>query len=405
MSVTERTLKQWFTAAAIATLVCGAAADARAEHVVLTNNDALTGTVTAVTKDDVKLDTELAGHVSLKWSAVASYTGTKPVRLTLSSGSVVEGTFTIASGRVVVQQPNGTMVPVDLSAIRTMQLAATADAATWHGAVNAGVDVSRGNTETAAISTNGVFTRLRRSDRLGLFGTYLFSSVGSGASAVTTARTTRAGLRYDHDVAGRAYAFGFGDVENDPLELLDLRTVVGGGAGVHALKSDDAQFNVFAGVSYAKDSYADVSTATPTTPNTTATNPAGKNVPGLSRGGTPPSVVRTTLSRSVGEFLVGQDLWKQFSSSVGLNEQLTFYPAIGDLQDYRVSFDLSLSAQINGRLQWNVSVADRFLNIPPAGGAVQNDIFISTGLGITFGNGADGAYTGSDGRRAAPPRK
>ena len=195
------------------------------------------------------------------------------------------------------------------------------------------------------------------------------------------------------------------DAENDPLQLLDLRTVIGGGAGAHVVKTDDTQFNLFGGVSYAKDSYAAATPTTTTTTTTPVTNPAGRVVPGLSRGGTPPAVVRTGLSRQVGEFLVGQDFIHQLSDNVSLTEGLILFPAIGDTQDYRISFDLSLSAQISSWLQWNLSVADRYLNIPPAGGAVQHDTFVSTGLGITFGSGANGAYTGSEGRRSAPPRK
>jgi hypothetical protein len=279
--------------------------------------------------------------------------------------------------------------------------------------------VSRGNSETSTISTNGTATRLGPHDRLGLFGTYLFSAVGSGTNAVTTARATRGGLRYDHDLLGPLFGFGFGEVENDPLQLLDLRTVVGGGAGAHVLKTDATQFNLFGGVSYAKDSYAAVTTTTTTTTATTTTKTTGPPItppglggtpPGLSgirptRGGTPPSVVRTSLSRSVGEFLIGQDLTQQLSDSVSATEAVTVFSAIGDVQDYRVSFDLSLSAQLNGWLQWNVTVADRYLNIPPAGGAIQNDTFVSTGLGITFGHGGGGAYTGADVRRPPPERK
>jgi hypothetical protein len=109
--------------------------------------------------------------------------------------------------------------------------------------------------------------------------------------------------------------------------------------------------------------------------------------------------VRTSLSRNVGEFLIGQDLSHQLSDRVSLSEDLSLFPAIGDLQDYRVSFDFSLWAQLNQWLQWHVTVADRYLRIPPSGGAVQNDTFVSTGLGITFGHGDSGAYTGADGRR------
>ena len=126
----------------------------------------------------------------------------------------------------------------------------------------------------------------------------------------------------------------------------------------------------------------------------------GQNKIVPTRGGTPPAVVRATLSRDVAEGLAGQDFFHQLSNSVGLYESLTFYTAMDSTSDSRVSFDLSLWAQLNGWLQWNLTVADRYLNIPPVGGAVQNDTYLTTGLGITFGGGANGAYRGADGRRA-----
>ena len=401
----NRVMNRWATTLMVV-LGCFAASDARADHVVLTNHDALTGTVASVSKTDVALNTELAGRVVVKWTSVSALTTTSLLHVTLPTGQTIDGVPAVADRRFALRQANGATVPVDLETVRGIELSTAVREATWHGALNAGVDVSRGNAETVTVSTNGTTTRLGHADRFGLFGTYLFSSVGSGANVVTTARASRGGLRYDHDVLGRMFGFGFGDVENDPLQLLDLRVVGGGGAGAHVVKTDDTQFNLFAGVSYASDSYAAAaSTTTTTTTATPVTNPAGKVVPGLSRGGSAPNVVRTSLSRHVGEWLIGQDFIHQLSDNMNLTEGLSIYPAIGDPHDYRVSFDLSLSAQINGWLQWNVNVADRYLNIPPAGGAVQNDTFISTGLGITFGNGANGAYTGSDGRRTAPPTR
>jgi hypothetical protein len=72
------------------------------------------------------------------------------------------------------------------------------------------------------------------------------------------------------------------------------------------------------------------------------------------------------------------------------------YPAIEDVQDYRVSFDLSLSVQLNGWLQWNLNVADRYLNIPPSGGAIQNDTFISTGPRHLLGSRNERRLHGSE---------
>ena len=126
----------------------------------------------------------------------------------------------------------------------------------------------------------------------------------------------------------------------------------------------------------------------------------GQNKTQTSPGGTPPQIVRTTLSRNVAEWLAGQDFFQQLSNNVGLSESLTFYTATTSTSDYRVSFDLSLWAQLNGWLQWNLTVTDRYLNIPPSGGALQNDTYLTTGLGITFGGGAKGAYRGADVRPA-----
>ena len=402
---------RWVTALAVALVMITLPSVARADHVALSNGDRLTGTVISVSPTAVTMDTQLAGRVTMKWSTLADVTASVPVRATLPSGEVVEGPFSVANGRLSVQRTSGGRVPVDPGSAKALEIVnRSADAPNWQGTMNAGLDVSRGNSETSTLSTNGTATRLGSHDRLGLFGTYLFSAVGGGTDAVTTARATRGGVRYDHDLVGPTFGFGFGDAENDPLQLLDLRTVVGGGAGAHLLKTNATQLNLFGGVSYAKDAYAAGTTTTTatTTPGPVVTPPGhGGTPPGLSgirptRGGKAPTVVRTSLSRSVGEFVFGQDLTRQLSDNVSLTEAATVFPAFGDLQDYRVSFDLSLSAQLNGWLQWNLSVADRYLHIPPAGGAVQNDMFISTGLGITFGHGDGATYSGADARPPSP---
>jgi putative salt-induced outer membrane protein YdiY len=401
-------------AALVSIGLCGLPSRARADQVVLKNGDKVTGKITSVSKRELIVETDLAGRTTIAWKAVSTVTTTTGFRATLANGQAVEGTAVVSDGRVSIRQANGALTPVDLDALRTLALASeTPGARAWHAALIAGLDLSRGNSETLTMATNGVATLLGSRDRLGLFGTALFSSIGSGASEVTTARTERGGVRYDHDLIGVMYGFGFADAENDPLQLLDLRTVVGSGLGAHAYKTDTTQFNVFAGVSYANDSYSQaITTTTPTTPPpTTPTTPGqggtppgqGGTAPGQAikptRSGTPPPVVNTTLSRSVAEALAGQDLYHQLTDNLSLFEGLTFFTAMSNTSDNRIAFDVSLSAQLNGWLQWNLSAADRYLNIPPSGGAVQNDLYVSTGLGITFGRGANGAYRGA----AGPP--
>jgi putative salt-induced outer membrane protein YdiY len=401
-------------AALVSIGLCGLSSGARADTVELKNGDKVTGKIASVSKRQLIVETELAGRATIAWSAVSTVTTTTGIRATLGNGLAVEGTALVSDGRVSIRLANGTTLPLDLDTLRTFALASEMDARTWHAALIAGLDLSRGNSETLTMATNGVATLLGPRDRFGLFGLGLFSSVGSGATETTTARTARGGVRYDHDLIGVLYGFGFAEAENDPLQLLDLRTVGGGGLGAHVYKTDMTQFNVFAGVSYANDSYSQVITTTTTPPPTTPTTPTtpgqggtppgqGGTAPGQgikpTRSGTPPAVVNTTLSRSVAEALAGQDFFHQLTDNLSLFEALTFFTAVNNRSDNRLAFDVSLSAQLNGWLQWNLSVADRYLNIPPSGGAVQNDLYVSTGLGITFGRGANGAYRGA----AGPP--
>jgi putative salt-induced outer membrane protein YdiY len=392
-----------------AIIMCGISSRVWADEIFLKNGDKVTGRIDGLSKNELILATEMAGRVVIKWKAVASVRATTYVRSTFHDGLIVMGRLIVSEGSISIQQTNGTTAPIDLDALSAFDLIIAGNAA-WRGVFTAGIELSRGNAQTLTVATNDVATRIGPHDRLGLFGTYLFSSVGIGANEVTTAHTARGGGRYDHDLVGALYVFELAEAETDALQLLDHRVVLGGGLGVHAFRTDMSQFNLFAGASFAADRYAQGTTTTTPVTGTgstgTGTLPgqggtAGQSAPGQNKiqptpGGTPPAVVRTTLSRSVAEGLAGQDFFHQLSNSVGLAEALTFYTATTSTSDYRISFDLSLWAQLNGWLQWNLTIADRYLHIPPSGGALQNDAYLTTGLGITFGGGANGAYRGAD---------
>lgn len=314
-----------------------------ADHLTLTNGDSLTGTVLENSSRAVTLQSQLAGRVTVDWDNVSA--------------------LTRADGRKVAR-PTSTA---------------------WESSFNAGFDLSRGNSETANINTSATSTRTTDKDRLNLFGSYTFSNVGTGADSITTARATRAGFRYDHDIVGRVFGFGFANAENDPIELLDLRTAEGGGAGLHVVKNDRTQFNLTTGLSYARDKYTDVTNVTTTT-TTTQIVPLGRSGKYRTRTTTTTSTeqVRTERQRNVTEYLFGEDFNSQLSDRVNLSEEFTLFPAVNQPTDYRIYFESTLSTQISPWLDWNITVADRFLNIPPSGGAVRNDTYVTMGLGVNL---------------------
>jgi len=388
-----------------------------ADHVTLTNGDSLSGRLEGASGSELFFESELAGRVTIKWTSVRQLTTDHPLRVERAQGDPVEGIVSLANGRVTVARANAAEVTVpagEVSAIGVTQ----DTGASWGGSLDGDLALSRGNTDTANIAVNTYATRSARGQKLGTYVTYIFSNIGTGADATTLARTARGGARYDRDIAGALFGFGFGDLENDPIQLLEIRAAFGGGAGVHLVDNSRTQLNLYGGVSAAHDRYTEVITAPGTTTTTTTTTPATgtgtTTAPGNSASApgrtvssaknktitiqtrTPPSVVRSTLTRDVAEYVAGQDLSSQLTDRFWLSERLTFFPAVKDLQDYRISFDTSIFAQLTDRWQWHISASDRYLRIPPAGGAVRNDLFFSSGLGVSFGDGRGGMYGGAD---------
>jgi hypothetical protein len=363
-----------------------------ADVVTLTNGDRLTGQVKSASGSSLEVETDALGTVRIKRSSVAQVTRTG------------------ADGRAQV------LSAADITRLGSA-IATASQSPSWNAAANGDLALSRGNSDTATLSVNGAATRAGGGSRFDTYANYLLTTVGSG-TGTTLARAVRSGARLDRDVARPLYVFGFGDIEHDFLQLLDLRTVVGGGAGLHVANRPRVQANVFGGVSYARDSYAAVvtdpaTTPTTTTTTTTETTPTGGS-PNANANGralavgrnrtivvetrTPPEVVNETLSRSVGEYVFGQDLYTQLSDTTSLTQRFVLFPAIADPGDFRISLDLTLTSQMSERWQWHTTVSDRYLRIPPAGGAVRNDLFVATGIGLTFGRGDVGGYRGADTR-------
>lgn len=72
------------------------------------------------------------------------------------------------------------------------------------------------------------------------------------------------------------------------------------------------------------------------------------------------------------------------SGRTSLSEKLILFPNMSETGEYRLIFDISAVTAINGWLNWHVSLSDRFLS-NPVPGTKKNDVFITTGIRVTFG--------------------
>lgn len=67
------------------TLLVSLALAARADEILLKNGDRITGTIINKTGNTLEIKTEYSDKISVKWSAIESFSTTQPVLLTLKN--------------------------------------------------------------------------------------------------------------------------------------------------------------------------------------------------------------------------------------------------------------------------------------------------------------------------------
>ncbi|HEX9112577.1 MAG TPA: DUF481 domain-containing protein, partial [Terriglobales bacterium] len=214
--------------------------------------------------------------------------------------------------------------------------------------VNVGFAVTRGNSETKNLNIAFAATRKGFRDKLILYTNSVYATNDVPAAFPhTSANAIGGGARYDRDVTPRLFGFVNGDFYHDSLQNLDLRSLFGGGLGLHAIKSDATTLDLLAGVNYAHESYS---------------------IP---------------LTRNQAGLTLGDDFMHKLGKSTVLTQNLYFYPNLSQTGAYRGTFNLGLITKINKWLGWQNSFGDIYVS-NPLPGKKKNDLLLSTGLNVSF---------------------
>ena len=133
----------------------------------------------------------------------------------------------------------------------------------WTGTGSVGLAGSAGNAETLTFTTGVTAARITNNDKTSLyFNTIKASALVSGKDA-DTAQAVRGGISYDHNLNPRLFASGFNDYEYDKFQNLNLRFLVGGGFGFHAVKTKRSTLDIAAGGDFNRSSFSTPLTQTP----------------------------------------------------------------------------------------------------------------------------------------------
>lgn len=333
-----------------------------ADQIFLKNGDRLTGKIVKKDGDKIVISTEAAGDVTIAWAAVEKIASDAPLAVELADGELVKGVVAAEEGKITVVTETAGTISVEKESIATVrsaeeQVRFEAERERlrdpgllelWNGSANVGFSLTSGNSDTRSLTASFQADRATSKDKISVYANAVQASNSDAGVSVTTAQAVYGGLRYDYNLNRKTFVFASGDFEYDRPQRLDLRSVLGGGFGYKAVRSDRVELDLFGGATYNRENFS------------------------------------TGLARNSAEALAGNELKFRFTEKINLEQRLKVYPKLSDPGAFRSLLDASLITDLNDWLSWQVTLGNRF-NSAPVFGAEKNDLLFSTGLRIGFG--------------------
>jgi putative salt-induced outer membrane protein YdiY len=340
----------------IASLACFSFSAAVADQVMLKNGDRVTGTILKKDDKNITIKTLHFGIVTTEWDQVARISADQPINVVLQDGRELQGTLSTEAGQLELKAQNGTIrvPPSQIAVLRGAdeqraheRLQHPGWLELWSGTVSLGFAGAIGNAMTSTLTSSLDAERATRTDRTSIYFKTINATALVDGQSKETAQAVRAGIAYNHNIGSKVFLNGFNDWEHDQFQNLDLRFVIGGGAGYHLIKSEMSMLDLLAGFDYNHSAFS------------------------------------TPATRNSAEFFWGDEYKFKLNSVTQLIQSYRMFNNLNDTATYRINFDVGLATKLRSWLNWNVSLSNRYLSTP-APGRKTNDLLYSTGLGIAF---------------------
>jgi putative salt-induced outer membrane protein YdiY len=328
-----------------------------AAQVTLKNGDRLTGTIVSLSDKKLTVKPDYSDPIAIDWASVAQFTSDAPMVVTRTDKQVISGPVTAQDSSVVVTTSSGsqTIPQDDVAFIRSQADQAAYEHSLhpgfledWTGGGNFGFALARGNTDTTNLALGFNADRKTTTDEWNVTVASLYTTSTAAGVTSTTANTLGGVLTYSHNLTPRLFAFGMFAGLYDDLQGLNERLSPNGGLGFHVINSKVTTLDVLGGIGYTYENYV---------------------------GG----VVHNFINANVGEVFT-----HNFTANTSVNENLYFYPYLNDAGNYRGVFNFGVASKFYKAFTWNLNFGDIY-NSMPLTGKKNNDLVLTTGLGITFG--------------------
>jgi putative salt-induced outer membrane protein YdiY len=215
-----------------------------ADEVTLENGDKLTGTVVKVEGGKLTLKTDYAGAVEILVEKIKSLVTDHPVEIKMEAGELLKGKVkTIGEGKLEVEpEPEREAAIVDWKKV----VAVNPPRRKLTGSITVGGTSQSGNTERLSGSIGADAAIKSDRDRFSL--RFLFNY--GEEKGEETVNNTYLSLKYDYFFTKRFYGLLGLELYKDKFVDLNLRTIVGPGAGLQVWDDPVKSLFLEAGVTY-----------------------------------------------------------------------------------------------------------------------------------------------------------
>ena len=306
------------------------ASTALGDEIIFKNGDRITGNIKAVGDDVIAVETEYAGTITIKRSAVIE------IRKNASRATHQEA-------KPAASKP---AEKADAGSVFSGPFFGLLD--NWDGSGNFGFSISSGNSNNSTMTTGLRATKSTGSEKLTFYVRSLWNSTRSRGRTTTTQNAYWGGIRFDRNFGQNLFSFVSYDFERDRPKKLSFRSVPGVGIGRHLRNSDESVIDIIVGGAWNRTFQAGPNTDSP-------------------------------------EVLTGLVMKQRLNPRIKFQKSFTFYQNATDLNEYRFLLDATMNIDVTRRVGFYITAGDRFNN-DPAGRSRKNDFLLTTGIKWSFGS-------------------
>ena len=329
-----------------------------ADQITLKNGDRISGVVVKSDGKVLVFKSDLIGSLTIALADVTELQSDKPVYVGLNDGRTVLGILRSNHDQTEIQSTGG---PVSTSLATIQFIRSEAEQKlyedrlnpdwreNWTGGADLGIALTKGNADTTNVALGLGLSRETLHDKTTLYSAAIYNRDKTNGVSRTVANAVRFGGRYDKDINRKLFGYGFSDLERNKIQFLNLRWVIGGGLGYHAIRNERTKLDLLGGIAMNREYFK-----------------------GLSN------------DRTSAEAQIGQTLSHQVNSRTSLSEQLFFFPNLTRSGEYRINFDTTIVTDITNRIGWQLTVSDRYVS-NPIFGSKPNDLLLTTGIRMKLG--------------------